>query len=691
MTPMIANLLKPLDEVIASKRISLIKKLMGNRVFDALCHMPSQFIQKQHVSTLTPELIGAQITIPLTIQQHFPSPRRGSPYRILTVSPTSKQVVEIVLFSRYRSYQYLQYRLAAGKTFSFTGKLENYSGQFRLTHPKYNTNTPFGGEDTHEIIYPLTAGLTSTTVGRIVSVLLSHLKERPDWHFESYNYPGLMESLRRAHNPHSQEDLTLKNPAKARLLHDEILAHNLSLKINRLQTKSTHAPRISCKGHIKKDVLDRLPFKLTAGQEKALKDIEMDLSQNTPMLRLIQGDVGCGKTIVAAAAMAQVMDDGLQTAVLVPTDILSKQHFENFKNYFAPLGIRTELLTGKIIGAKRKKILEDLANGEISILIGTHALIQEGVEFKHLGLVIVDEQHRFGVEQRAKLVQKGYHPHVLSMTATPIPRTLLMTNYGDVDLSIIKEKPAERQPIKTTLHPTSDVDSLIKKLLPTLHSHNKAYWVCPLIEESEKSDYAAAKMRFNILKDIMGNQVGLLHGKMKSDEKQAVMDAFKHGDIHMLVSTTVIEVGVDVRTANIMIIEHAERFGLAQLHQLRGRVGRSDQKANCLLLYEKLTPIAKERLSAMRDSNDGFYLADADLKLRGGGDVTGYKQSGFPDFKFYKGDDFPAFETILERVRDDVQTIITSDPHLISEQGLRLRDLLELYEKKDLRLITQAA
>lgn len=683
--------LQSLDHAIASKRISLIKKLMGQRVFDALCHMPSQVIQHTHVGQLTPDHVGLTVTMELCIQQHFPSLKRGMPHRILARVLTSGQSVELIFFSKYRSLKYLERSLLVEKNFLVTGKLDCYGGQYRLAHPQYQNTFGASYGDFFEVVYPLTAGMTSEAVGKIIQLLLSRMKDLPDWHRGEYHYPSFLEALKRAHAPRLQEDLTLKNPAKARLLHDEILAHNLSLKLHRMQSRSMNAPKISCRGGLQKALLARYPFSLTKGQEQAIFDIEADLSKDSPMLRLIQGDVGCGKTLVAESVAVQVVEDGFQVAVLVPTDILSKQHFENFARDFEPLGTRVELLTGKITGLKRQKILDQLKSGEISVLIGTHALIQDGVEFKNLGLVIVDEQHRFGVEQRAKLVQKGYHPHVLSMTATPIPRTLLMTNYGDVDISVIREKPAERKDIQTTLHSIKDAEIILQKLIPSLSPTNKAYWVCPLIEESETSDLTAAKYRFEKLQEHLGKHVGLLHGKMKHAEKESVMNAFKNGEIYLLVSTTVIEVGVDVRTANIMIIEHAERFGLAQLHQLRGRVGRSDSAANCLLLYEKLSPMVKERLSVMRESNDGFYLADADLKLRGGGDITGYKQSGFPDFRFYKGDDYPAFEDILGRVREDVKRITEEDPDLLLEQGMRLRNLLELYEKKDVHLLTRAA
>lgn len=691
MTKQPLSLLSPLEALITSKRIALFKKLLGHSLFEALCHLPSQIIQKQAVQTLTNDLIGQHVIVEVEVSAHEPSKFRRGPYRIWTLLKQSKQPLLLTFFNGRP--QYHQRSFTVGKTYILSGKLEGYMGQFQLAHPKQIRSDAIRGssDDSIEIIYPQSAGVTSKDIRFIVQNILQRVQMPSEWHGSNDGYPNLKETFIKVHNPKSQADFSVSSIERKRLLHDELLAHQLSFRLMRKQTKSKEAIKIDAKGELRAKVIENLPFTLTEGQIQALSDIQFDLKQGEPMLRLIQGDVGCGKTMVAALSLCDVIECGYQGSILVPTDILARQHFDNLSKLLSPFGVKVELLTGRILGAKRKKILSDLEAGDIDILIGTHALIQDHVIFKNLALVVVDEQHRFGVNQRAKLAQKGHFPHILSMTATPIPRTLQLTNYGDLDISIIKEKPAGRQAITTTLHPVDTVDEITAKLSQSVNSQNKAYWVCPLIEESENSDLAAATMRFENLRQIFGKRVGLLHGKMKAEEKNAAMEEFQSGEVDLLVSTTVIEVGVDVRSANIMVIEHAERFGLAQLHQLRGRVGRSSAKANCLLLYENLSEVSKQRLKVMRESDDGFYLAEADLSIRGSGDLSGLRQSGFPDFRFYKGDDYGLFKEILEKVKSDVDSIMKKDPELFSSRGQALQILLKLYGKDALTTIKLAA
>ena len=418
-----------------------------------------------------------------------------------------------------------------------------------------------------------------------------------------------------------------------------------------------------------------LPFSLTGAQEKVISEISADLSSPTRMSRLLQGDVGSGKTIVALLSALQVIENGYQVALMAPTDILARQHYQKISKLLAPLHIQTALLTAREKGKKRTEILNALADGNISLLIGTHALIEEGVQFKNLGLVIIDEQHRFGVNQRLKLAQKQRGVNLLVMTATPIPRSLALTLYGDMEVSLLDEKPVGRTPITTRLLSHKKIPEVIQKLSDW---PNQAYWVCPLVEESEKSDLMAVKARFAELQQVFGDKVGLVHGKMKVDEKEAVMADFLSGKIKILVSTTVIEVGVDVPNASLMIIEHAERFGLATLHQLRGRVGRGTLNSVCLLLYSKLSENARQRLELLRETEDGFKIAEADLEMRGAGELLGWRQSGLQDFKLAV---FPEHTDLLRQATLEAKEILRSDSTLFSQRGQMLRTLLYLFEK----------
>ena len=468
---------------------------------------------------------------------------------------------------------------------------------------------------------------------------------------------------------------------RARLAYDELLANQLTLAIARERVKKQNGRIIRGNGLLRKKILEKLPFALTSAQKNVLAEIYADQAEPLRMLRLLQGDVGSGKTIVAFLAMLNAVESGLQAAIMAPTEILAKQHFETIAPMCEDIGITAALLTGKTKGKARAEILSRLAEGSINILIGTHALFQEDVSYHELGFVVVDEQHRFGVHQRLKLSEKGNKADVLVMTATPIPRTLVLTSYGDMEYSKIDQVPEGRKPVDTRVLPLSKLAETVAALKRKIESGTRAYWVCPLVEESEKSDLAAAEARFEDLRKIFGDDVGLVHGKMKEKDKDAVMERFKRGEIKLLVATTVIEVGVNVPEATIMVIEHAERFGLAQLHQLRGRVKRGFEAATCLLLYgQPLSETAHERLNIMKQTEDGFLIAEKDLELRGGGEILGTRQSGFCQFRLA---DMEYHKNLLFIANQDAKLILNKDPNLQSPRGQALRILLYLFEQDD--------
>ncbi|MBX9976992.1 MAG: ATP-dependent DNA helicase RecG [Alphaproteobacteria bacterium] len=687
----------PLSEIVISKNISLYEKLLGHTALDALAHFPTNIVKKIYCSSLTSENVGHYITTMVEPIAHFAPARKGGMYKIQCKVLPSGDLLDLIFFYKKVSTRFLTFAFAVGKPKPIAGKLEQNAGYYSITHPmtgnqalqKSQSNSKITNAHNIEVIYPQIAGITSSRIHNIITTILQNIKEPSEWHEDGHPYPSFIKAAEEIHSPTSLDVLQAQNSlAYQRLLHDELLAQQLAILLTRNQTKSLKGLVIHPCSALQTAIKFLLPFELTEGQKEALHRIEKDMASGKPMLRLIQGDVGCGKTIVAALAIANAIakdqkGEGYQAAILAPTDILATQHMATLAPIFETHGYQVALLTGKITGKKRKKILEDLAEGAIHLLIGTHAVIQEHVHFKNLALVIVDEQHRFGVEQRTRLTNKGHAPHLLSMTATPIPRTLQMTLCGDLDVTSILEKPVGRKDILTSIHNVNKVQEIVAKLKKSLNSNHKAYWICPLIEESESLDYTAVKDRFAYLKKHFGGHVGLLHGKMTPKEKDVIMDAFKNGIVNILVATTVVEVGVDVKTANIIIIEHGECFGLAQLHQLRGRVGRSNTQARCLILYEKLPPVAKERLKAMRDSNDGFYLAEMDLKIRGSGTMLGIQQSGHQPFQFYKGEQPKLLQNLLTKAHNEAKTIIADDPTLISLRGQALQELLHIFRKEN--------
>ncbi len=667
---------------VGDKYGKLIKKLCGEKILDLLFHLPINIIDR----TYTPALREAQNnkiwTGIVTITEHQPPQSRKHPYRIYCTDGTATLV--LVFFKVYKDTLTKNYPV--GEKRAISGKIEYFNGLWQMSHPEYCVAEQYLPLISRlEPVYPLTAGVTNKMVCRLASEGLKNLPPLPEWlapeSLQSLDYISFKQALERLHNPKNQADLLPSSSIRRRLAYDEILSNQLALAFIRQKVKQQNGRKFMGSGELYKKVIKTLPFSLTAAQENALSEIATDQQSPYKMLRLLQGDVGSGKTIVAFLSMLRVIEEGAQTALMVPTEILAKQHFETIKDLCKDVNINVGLLTGKLKAKEKREIYEKLQSGEINILIGTHALFTEQVAFKDLGYVVIDEQHRFGVNQRLSLSVKGNLCDVLVMTATPIPRSLLLTAYGDMDYSKISELPKGRKPCKTVVMNVNKMPEVISALANKLKEGTQAYWVCPLVEESEKSDLAAAEERFEMLQKYFGNTVGLVHGKMKEAEKDAIMTEFKAGNKKLLVATTVIEVGVNVPSATIMIIEHAERFGLAQLHQLRGRVKRGFEAGSCVLLYSyPISAVGKERLNIMKQTEDGFYLAEKDLELRGGGEILGTRQSGFAQFKLAE---MPNHQDLLIKARDDVGQILKSDPKLETERGKALKILLYLFEQNE--------
>lgn len=576
------------------------------------------------------------------------------------------------------------------------GEVKEYANQLEMIHPEYTLfqeGQPLTVEETLTPIYPLTEGLTQTRLRQLIKKALSVCSDslkNIEWlshsDLEELNCLPLSEAIMILHNPPPDISLTAleqgQHPALKRLIIEELLAQRLSLQLAKNYRGHLKAPVLELKEHKIHQFLETLPFKCTHAQHRVYQEISCDLNQPKPMLRMVQGDVGCGKTLIAALGMIQAVNAGFQVAFMAPTDILSEQHAQTLSKWLAPLGISVGRLSGKMKASDKKTILEQLAQGCCSVLVGTHALFQEGVSFAKLGLVIIDEQHRFGVEQRLLLQQKGLFensvPHQLLLTATPIPRSLAMTHFSHIELSIIDELPPGRMPVQTAIIHDSQKDSIIERLKQILNTGKQAYWVCALIEESEKLQCAAATETANQLKMRLPEfKIGLVHGRLKSAEKESMMLAFKQGNIDLLVATTVIEVGVDVPNASLMIIENAERLGLSQLHQLRGRVGRGNNQSFCILLYQNpLSAIGRERLAIMKSTQDGFVIAEKDLELRGAGEFLGVKQTGYQAFKVA---DLNRDKPLLPIVASIAKNLMGSAPEVAKKIAYRWKGEFEDY------------
>jgi len=657
------------------------------RAIDLLWHLPVGLIDRARVPSIAQAEVGELATLEVRVAVHRPGGgRRGAraPYRILVEDDTG--ALELVYFKADPNY--LKRLFPLGETRLISGKIEAYDGWLQMPHPDHVTAVDkAGGLPLIEPVYPLTAGISNTTLRKAIDGALRQVPKLPEWIDGAYlakqGWPSFGDAIKRLHAPEGDADLLPSSPARSRPAYDELLANQLALAIIRQRLKKRAGKSLAASGKLRRAIVGALPFALTAAQHRALTEVDADMASDSRMLRLLQGDVGSGKTVVALLAMATAVEAGTQAAFMAPTELLARQHLATISGFAEAANLRVALLTGRERGKERDGILEALHAGDIDILIGTHALFQETVAFRDLGLVVIDEQHRFGVHQRLALQKKGTGTgaELLVMTATPIPRTLLLTSYGDMDVSRLDEKPPGRKPVKTSAIPLERLDEVVGGVARAVEKGAQIYWVCPLVAESEVLDVAAAEERFIELRARFGDKVGLVHGKLTGKDKDAVMARFASGELSILVSTTVIEVGVDVPNASIMIIEHAERFGLAQLHQLRGRVGRGAAESSCILLYKQpLGETARERLNVMRSTEDGFVIAEEDLRLRGGGEVLGTRQSGLPAFRIAI---LPEHQDLLETARDAARLTLSRNPTLEGEDGERLRLLLYLFERDD--------
>ena len=690
MRPVILNpLFTPLTTLsgVGARLGALYHKLLGPverdaLVLDLVFHLPASMVDRRLRSTLADAEPDVLTTFKLRILSHRPAPpgRRSMPHKVICEDETGD--IELVFFKSPAAR--VLSSLPIGEIRYISGSFTLYDGHRQMVHPdRIMDEEAFARAPLIEPVYPQTYGLTSRMIARTVQAALARLPDLPEWNDPSLmakeQYPSFSDSVRQLHTPQRPEDVTGITPARMRLAYDELLASQLALLMVRAQMKKAAGIARIGSGALEARLLAALPYQLTHDQQTAVKEIKADLETSERMLRLLQGDVGAGKTVVAMLAMAHVIEAGFQAALMAPTEILARQHFETLKPLADSIGIKVQLLTGRDKGAARKALLSDLAAGHIDVLIGTHALFQDDVAFARLGLAIIDEQHRFGVHQRLALSRKGEAVDVLVMTATPIPRTLVLTYFGDMDVSVLRQKPPGRQKIDTRAISLDRLDEVTEAVARALATQRQVYWICPLVSENDELDLTAVEERFADLASRFGTQVGLLHGQLKSAMKDEAMQLFASGQTRLLVATSVIEVGVDVPNASVMVIEHAERFGLSQLHQLRGRIGRGSAQSTCLLLHKRgAGETAQARIDIMRQSEDGFLIAEEDLKLRGEGDVLGTRQSGMPGFKFAMPE---KHGDLLATARDDAKLTLLKDPKLESPRGQALRHLLYLFER----------
>lgn len=655
-------------------------RAMGKRIKDLLLTPPTGLIDRSYRPKIADAKTDEIATFSVTVGRHMEPSNRNRPYRIRVFDETGDMTLT---FFKARA-DYLKRVLPEGTQRIISGKTEVFNAELQMTHPDYML-APENAADMrlYETLYPLSAGLSQKVAGKAVMGALQKIPTLPEWldtaMATQQDWPSFHEAVLRLHAPEHPMDVKVDAPPRRRLAYDELFAKQLAMALIRENTRRAKGRVLKAKGQYVEDVLKAAPFQPTGAQSKAFNEISEDMTSPYRMARLLQGDVGAGKTFVAAMACAQACEAGAQVALMAPTEILARQHAKTLKAMLEPAGLTVEAITGRDKGRPREALATGLSEGYIDVAIGTHALFQDGVEFKDLGLVIIDEQHRFGVHDRLKLTEKGRNPDLLVMTATPIPRTLALTAYGDLDVSILDEKPAGRKPIETRILPLQRLDDVIDGIGRIIEKGDQVYWVCPLVEDSELIDLSSVEDRHRQLTAIFGERVGLLHGRLSAQEKDEISNAFKAGQYDILVATTVIEVGVDTPNATIMVIEHAERFGLAQLHQLRGRVGRGDKASSCLLLYKgPLSVNGKARLEIMRQSEDGFLIAEKDWELRGSGDLLGARQSGLPAYKLA---DLDKHKALLETASQDARLLAQMDPALETPRGQAARYLLYLFEQ----------
>ena len=668
---------------IGSKTVLNLKKIGIYKPLDFLYSFPTNLKTRVFANTVSDLNVNKVVIIKIKIIKHNFKYFKG-PLNIEVTDGLKK--INLIFFNAKNDWIKKNFPIEQERIIS--GKLEKYKNQFQIIHPDYIEKIfDIDKIPVIEPIYSLTKGISQKVFLNSVNQILQLISEEIsncEWinkkRLKEMNWTDFKNSLKKIHNPKTNEDISLNSNYRLRLAYDELLSHQLSLVIARSFSKKNTKKRKKIGYKFSTLMKKRLPFSLTNSQEKCIAEIQSDLSNDERMYRLIQGDVGSGKTLVAFFSMLFVAENSGQAVLMVPTDILAKQHYNNFQEYTKNIEVNSVLLTGKMKTNEKKQVLEAIKLGQADIIIGTHSLFQKGVIFENLELVIIDEQHKFGVQQRHDLIQKGENLDILVMTATPIPRTLELANYGDMDISRILDKPMNRQKIDTSIISEKKIEILISRISEICKKGTQSYWVCPLIEEGDKSELVAIEQRFSSLNKMLpGIKIDILHGKMSEEQKNKIMTSFKNGNIQILLATTVIEVGIDVPNATIIVIEGAERFGLAQLHQLRGRVGRGKKQSNCILIYSKnIGRLGKERLEVLRKFDNGFDIAEEDLKMRGGGNPIGQQQSGIPKFRIANLD---FDKELLSYANQDANEIIKNNKYLKGEHGKNLRVLLHLMNK----------
>lgn len=656
---------------------------------DLLFTLPHSVVDRRRRATVQGADLPGIVTVEVKVLQHRPPTRKGGAYHV--VVEDSATSFHLVFF--HAREDYLRKSLPVDARRVVSGKAEIFDGMVQMVHPDHLLPMDEGRDiPDFEPVYPLTARLTQRGMARAVRAVLTRLPDLEEWidpvQKAQSGWMSWMEAIRRAHAPQTAQDLSPSSPTRERLAYDEFMAHQLTLALARSKLRRVKGRETLGTGVLQAKVVEALPFGLTGAQTRAISEIATDMAAPQRMNRLLQGDVGAGKTLVAFKALLIAVEAGGQGVMMAPTEILARQHFQALMPLAESAGVRLEILTGRDKGAERNRKLVALESGETRILVGTHAVFQKDVAFADLRLAVIDEQHRFGVRQRLELGRKGELADVLVMTATPIPRSLALAQYGDMDISILDEKPPGRKPIRTVLVNMGRIDEVVDHLRKAIADGRQAYWVCPLVEESELIDLSSAQDRYCRLHAALGEgQVGIVHGQMPPEEKDAAMAAFKRGDVKVLVSTTVIEVGVDVPNASIMVIERAESFGLAQIHQLRGRVGRGSEESICLLLYQApLSEGGRRRLETIRETEDGFRISEVDLEMRGAGDLIGTAQSGLPKFRI---GDLETQSALMAIAQTDARKLLNDDPGLEGSRGRAARVLLWLMEQDQaIRLIS---
>ncbi|MBD3836552.1 ATP-dependent DNA helicase RecG [Brevundimonas sp.] len=670
---------------VGPRVLPLVQKVAGPLVRDLVLLAPAGLIVRRpmQAATATDGEVGVFQVI---VDRLFAPGRPGAPLKVRASDETG--FVHLVWFGG--SPQHIDRLLPRGEARLVSGKVERFNGEVQIVHPDIVAVDKAEDLAMSEPVYPATQGLSARQVRKLVQAALPAAPDLAEWQDAAWltkqKWPGWRAALAALHSPSTEADLEPDAPVRQRLAYDEFLAHQLALARRRRAREIKPAPVIGV-GAASDRLLAALPFDLTNAQAQAVAEIRRDLASGKQMGRLLQGDVGSGKTAVAALALADAAGSGFQSALMAPTEILARQHFEKLGPLLGTAGVTSILLTGRDTNGQRREKLAALASGQVQVAIGTHALFQDAVRFDRLALAVIDEQHRFGVSERQRLQSKGDRRlgavHLLTMSATPIPRTLELTQYGELEVSRLTEKPPGRTPVTTAVLPLTRIGEVAARLKAAVESGAQAYWICPLVAESETVDLAAAVDRADDLRRLLGVEVGLVHGQMPGAEREAVMADFADGRLPVLVATTVVEVGVDVPNASIMVIEHADRFGLAQLHQLRGRVGRGAKASSCILLYGgqdgALGETAKERLDTLRRTEDGFVIAEEDFRLRGGGDPLGLKQSGFPAYRFA---DPIRHRALMLAAADDARLVMNRDPDLTSPRGQAIQVLEELFDWK---------